>query len=124
MIYAKEAYDINGALFEVHRNLGPGLLEKVYQEALEVEFQLRDIPFEREKRFKVTYKGRTLEQDYIADFVCYGKIIVELKSVSEITNVHRSQVINYLKITGYKLGLLQNFNVDIMESAERFVNLR
>ena len=123
MIYKKEAYDINGALFEVHRYLGPGLLEKVYQEALAVEFQLRDIPYEREKRFQIVYKEHVLEQEYIADFVCYGKIIVELKSVSEITNVHRSQVINYLKITGYKLGLLQNFNVDSMEPAERFVNL-
>ena len=123
MIYSKEAYDINGALFEVHRQLGPGLLEKVYQEALAVELQLRNIPFEREKRFQILYKGHTLAQEYIADFVCYEKIILELKAVSEITNVHRAQVINYLKITGYKLGMLQNFNVDTMDAAERFVNL-
>lgn len=123
MIYAKEAYDINGAMFEVHSQLGPGLLEKVYQEALAVELQLRNIPFEREKRFQIVYKGNTLTQEYIADFVCYDKIIVELKSVNELTDVHRAQVINYLKITGYKLGLLQNFNVAYMQSAERFVNL-
>jgi GxxExxY protein len=122
MIYAKEAYDINGAMFEVHKQLGPGLLEKVYQEALEVELKLRNIPFEREKRFQIVYKGVALAQEYIADFVCYDKIIVELKSVSELSDVHRAQVINYLKITGLKLGLLQNFNVAYMQSAERFVN--
>ena len=122
MIYAKEAYDINGAMFEVHNHLGPGLLEKVYQEALAVELKLRNIPFEREKHFQIMYKGTTLTQEYVADFVCYDKIIVELKSVSEVSDVHRAQIINYLKITGYKLGLLQNFNVAYMQSAERFVN--
>ena len=122
MLYDRETYEINGAMFEVHKNLGPGLMEKVYQEALEVEFALRGIPYEREKRIHVEYKGHTLAQEYVADFVCYGKIIVELKSVSELTDVHRAQVINYLKITGYKLGLLQNFNTDIMPVAERLLN--
>ena len=122
MLYAKEVYDINGALFEVFKNLGPGLLEKVYQEALEIEFQIRNIPYEREKRFKIVYKGQLLKQEYIADFVCYGKIILELKSVSELTDIHRAQVINYLKITGLKLALLQNFNVSSMPAAERIIN--
>ncbi|MBQ6682114.1 MAG: GxxExxY protein [Prevotella sp.] len=122
MLYDRETYEINGAMFEVHKNLGPGLMEKVYQEALEVEFALRGIPYEREKRIHVEYKGHILAQEYVADFVCYGKIIVELKSVSELTDVHRAQVINYLKITGYKLGLLQNFNTDIMPVAERLLN--
>ena len=122
MLYKLESYAINGAMFEVHKNLGPGLLEKVYQDALAVEFTLRGIPYEREKRIQVVYKGHVLTQEYVADFVCYGKIIVELKSVSELTDVHRAQVINYLKITGYKLGLLQNFNTDIMDVAERLLN--
>ena len=122
MLYAKEVYDINGALFEVFKNLGPGLLEKVYQEALEIEFQIRNIPYEREKRFNIVYKGQLLKQEYIADFVCYGKIILELKSVSELTDIHRAQVINYLKITGLKLALLQNFNVSSMPAAERIIN--
>lgn len=122
MLYDRETYEINGAMFEVHKNLGPGLMEKVYQEALEVEFALRGIPYEREKKIQVEYKGHILAQEYVADFVCYGKIIVELKSVSELTDVHRAQVINYLKITGYKLGLLQNFNTDIMPVAERLLN--
>ncbi|MBE6331902.1 MAG: GxxExxY protein [Bacteroidales bacterium] len=122
MLYAKEVYDINGALFEVFKNLGPGLLEKVYQEALEIEFQIRNIPYEREKRFNIVYKGQQLKQEYIADFVCYGRIILELKSVSELTDIHRAQVINYLKITGLKLALLQNFNVSSMPAAERIIN--
>ena len=122
MLYAKEVYDINGALFEVFKNLGPSLLEKGYQEALEIEFQIRNIPYEREKRFNIVYKGQQLKQEYIADFVCYGKIILELKSVSELTDIHRAQVINYLKITGLKLALLQNFNVSSMPAAERIIN--
>ena len=122
MLYAEEVYNINGAMFEVFKNLGPGFLEKVYQEALEIEFKLRDIPYEREKRFNIVYKGNLLEQQYIADFVCYGKIIIELKSVSEVTDVHRAQVINYLKITGLRLALLQNFNVSTLQAAERIIN--
>ena len=122
MLYAEEVYNINGAMFEVFKNLGPGLLEKVYQEALEIEFKLRDIPYEREKRFNIVYKGNLLEQQYIADFVCYGKIIIELKSVSEVTDVHRAQVINYLKITGLRLALLQNFNVSTLQASERIIN--
>ena len=122
MLYAKEVYDINGAMFEVYKNLGPGLLEKVYQEALEIEFKLRNIPYEREKKFNIVYKGNLLEQQYIADFVCYDKIILELKSVSELTDIHRAQVINYLKITGLRLALLQNFNVSFLQAAERIIN--
>ena len=109
-------------MFEVHRKLGPGLLEKVYQEALAIELQLRGIPYEREKSFQIVYKGHTLTQEYIADFVCFGKIIVELKSVKELNDTHRAQLLNYLKITGYKLGLLQNFNKSDMGPAERIVN--
>lgn len=110
LLYPEECYKINGALFEVHKELGPGLLEKVYQEALEKELELQGIPFEREKSFTIMYKGEALEQKYIADFVIYDKIVVELKAVDELLPVHTAQVINYLAITGYKLGLLVNFN--------------
>ena len=110
LLYAEESYKINGAIFEVHKELGPGLLEKVYQEALEKELKLQGIPFEREKSFTIMYKGEALEQKYIADFVIYDKIVVELKAVDELLPVHTAQVINYLAITGYKLGLLVNFN--------------
>ena len=110
LLYPEECYKINGALYEVHKVLGPGLLEKVYQEALEKELKLQGIPFEREKNFTIMYKGEALEQKYIADFVIYDKIVVELKAVDELLPVHTAQVINYLAITGYKLGLLVNFN--------------
>ena len=110
LLYPKESYKINGAIYEVHNALGPGLLEKVYQEALEKEFILQKIPFEREKAFQITYKGDILEQKYIADFVCYDKIVIELKAVEDLLPIHKAQVINYLAITGYKLGLLVNFN--------------
>ena len=110
LLYPEECYKINGALFGVHKELGPGLLEKVYQEALEKELKLQGIPFEREKSSTIMYKGEALEQKYIADFVIYDKIVVELKAVDELLPVHTAQVINYLAITGYKLGLLVNFN--------------
>ena len=122
MIFEKESFAINGAMFEVHRQLGPGLAEKVYQEALEIELKLRNIPFEREKVFKIEYKNNVLNQHYVADFVCYDKIIVELKAVDVINDIHRAQLINYLKITGLKLGLLQNFNMVNMQPAERLLN--
>ena len=110
LLYSKESYKITGALYEVHKELGPGLLEKVYQEALEKELRMQGIPFEREKSFNISYKGEVLEQMYIADFVCYDKIVVELKAVEALLPIHTAQVINYLTITGYKLGLLVNFN--------------
>ena len=110
LLYAEESYKIMGAIYEVHKELGPGLLEKVYQEALEKELKLQGIPFEREKCFTITYKGEELEQKYIADFVCYNKIVLELKAVDNLLPVHKAQVINYLALTGYKLGILVNFN--------------
>lgn len=110
LLYPKESYKISGAIYEVHKELGPGLLEKVYQEALEKEFKLQNIPYEREKDFTIFYKGEELEQKYIADFICYDKIVVELKAVEDLLPIHTAQVINYLCITGYKLGLLVNFN--------------
>ncbi len=112
LIYPKESYKINGALYEVHKTLGPGLLEKVYQEAFEKELILQGIPYEREKSFSIIYKGEELEQKYIADFVCYDNIIVELKAVDKLMPVHRAQVINYLAITDCKLGILVNFNAE------------
>ena len=109
LIYSGESYAINGAAMEVYNQLGHGFLEAVYQEALEKEFLLRSIPFEREKLLTISYKGENLKQAYKADFVCYGKIIVELKAVSELTDAHRSQVYNYLHATGYRLGMIFNF---------------
>ena len=115
LIYPKESYAIMGCLMAVHRELGCGFLEKVYQEALEREFSDAGIPFEREKRLKIIFKGKRLEQEYIADFVCYGKIIIELKTVSTLAPIHKAQVLNYLKATGYELGILVNFAGNSLE---------
>ena len=110
MLYCKEqSYAINGAAMHVYNVLGAGFLESVYQEALEIEFIKRGIPYEREKELKIYYEGKEMRQTYRADFVCYGSIIVELKAVAHLDDVHRSQIFNYLKATGYKLGLLYNF---------------
>lgn len=109
IVYGEESYKIVGAAFKVYNNLGPGFLEAVYQEALEIEFQRQGIPYEREKELKIRYDGIELKQTYKADFVCFGKIIIELKAVSALDDAHRSQVYNYLHATNYKLGLLLNF---------------
>ena len=120
LFYRDESYKIRGALFAVHNELGCGFLERVYQDALEVEFRLRNIPYEREKTIQVVYKGEPLGEPYRADFVCYGKVIIELKSVSEILDAHRAQIINYLKATKMKLGFLVNFGEESL-NIERIV---
>ena len=109
IIYSKESYKIAGSAMKVYNTLGCGFLEPVYQEALEIEFQRRGIPYKREEELDIYYDGILLKKKYIADFVCYDKIIVELKAVCELDDGNRAQVRNYLKATGYKLGLLINF---------------
>ena len=117
LIYPKESYAITGCLMTVHRELGCGFLEAVYQEALEREFREAGIPFKREQSLKIFYKGAPLSKEYIADFVCYDKIIVGLKAVSKIADVHKCQVKNYLKATGYELGIIANFGDVSLETA-------
>ena len=121
LIYSDLTYAINGASFHVYNKLGHGFLEAVYQEALEIEFQRRGIPYEREKELRITYDGVELKQTYKADFICYEKIIVELKAVNALEDVHRSQVYNYLHATGYKLGLLYNFGCSGGLEKERII---
>lgn len=121
LIFANESYAINGAAMHVYNVLGHGFLEAVYQEALEIEFQKRGIPYEREKELKINYDGQELKQTYRADFVCYGKIIVELKAVQELDDAHRSQVHNYLHATGFKLGMLLNFGYSEELERDRIV---
>ncbi|MDR1405578.1 MAG: GxxExxY protein [Prevotellaceae bacterium] len=108
-LYIEETYSIIGAAMEVHKIFGAGFLEAVYQEALAKELLLRNIPFEREKQLRIWYKGQELTKYYVADFVCYGCIIVETKALSALTNEHLSQVINYLKASKNEIGLLINF---------------
>ena len=110
MIYPHEAYEIIGAAMEVHNTLGQGFLESVYQEALEIEMRKRNIPFTSQSKIQILYKDVPMEHYFVADFVCYDKIIVELKSVSTILPEHEAQIINYLRATGFKLGILLNFN--------------
>ena len=109
LLFPEETYALRGALFEVYREIGNGLREEVYQQCLERELAMRSIPFEAKKELRIFYKGEPIEKTYIPDFLCYGKIILELKAVSVITQEHRSQILNYLHITGYQLGLLANF---------------
>ncbi len=113
-------FAIIGAAMEVHTQLGCGFLEPVYQEALSIELQHRRIPYSRELKFPVIYKGRQLSCQYRPDFICFGAVIVELKALSQLGPVDESQLINYLKVTGYNTGLLLNFGRKSLEQ-RRFV---
>jgi GxxExxY protein len=104
-----ETYAIIGAAMEVHRELGNGFLEGVYQDALEIELARRNIPFTREHPVPIAYKGQLLSSPYRADFVCYGSIIVELKAIKTLTDVESAQVLHYLKATAFERALLINF---------------
>jgi GxxExxY protein len=106
------SYVVIGAVIEVHKALGPGLPETVYEEALALEFNQRSIPYERQKRISVHYKGTLLESSFRLDFLVGGKLIVELKAVDAILPIHEAQLLAYLRLTQCKLGLLINFNVE------------
>ena len=123
ILFKEESYKIIGACMEVHKTLGCGFLEPVYQEALSIEFNKQHIPYEKERVLSINYKDIELEKKYNADFVCYGKIILETKAVKELCDNHRAQIINYLKATGFKLGLLVNFGEPSLKY-ERFINER
>ena len=116
-----QTHAIIGAAMEVHRHLGRGFLESVYQEALAVELTLRGIPFGREIELAVRYKGRELPGVFKADFVCFDEVIVELKAIAELSIREHSQIINYLRATGKKVGLLINFASKSLEY-KRFID--
>ena len=105
----EESYALRGAFFEVYKALGCGFLEDVYQESLEMELNFRKIPFVSQQSLQLNYKGYALKQVYKPDLICFGKIIVELKALSHLTNEHEAQLQNYLKATGIRLGFLVNF---------------
>ena len=109
VIFPQESYAIIGAAMKVHSTLGCGFTEKVYQDALAVEFNKNKIPFQREVELHVVYDDIELPSTFIPDFICYDKIIVELKAVRELDDMHRSQAYNYAKVSGYQLALLVNF---------------
>ncbi|MDG5800180.1 GxxExxY protein [Marinilabiliaceae bacterium ANBcel2] len=120
-LYKDESYLIRGAVFEVYREMGCGFLEAVYQECLEKELLRRNIPFESQPVLELYYKQERLHQTYRPDFVCYNKIIIELKAVKDICDEHRAQIHNYLKTTGMQLGFLINFGHYPQATIERIV---
>src|SRR4030042_1892490 len=116
----ERTYKIIGAAIEVHKELGCGFLEAVYQEALEREFMVQGIPFESQPYVEIKYKGKALDKKYQPDFICYSEVIVEIKAVSDMTGLEEAQIINYLKATGLKIGLLINFGASCI-GHKRFV---
>ena len=109
LVFEEETYKLLGACFEVYKDKGCGFLEAVYQECLEIELGFQQLPFLPQSELQLTYKGKILKQRYVPDFICFDKIILEIKAVSKLVDEHRAQVHNYLKATGYKVGMLVNF---------------
>jgi GxxExxY protein len=124
LIYEIESYAIRGACMNVYKTLGNGFLESVYQECLEIEFSRTGIPFAAQKPLTLCYQGQPLKQTYKPDFVCYDKIIVEIKAVSKLNPEHQAQVMNYLKATDYQLGLLVNFGHHPLLELFRIPNIK
>ena len=120
-LYKNECYVIQGAIFEVYREMGCGFLEAVYQECLQKELSKCQIPYVAQQELNLTYKGEKLQQIYRPDLICYGKIIVELKAVKEITPEHKAQTFNYLKATDLSLGLIVNFGHYPRAQIERII---
>ena len=119
--YKEESYGIIGVCFNVYKEMGNGFLEAVYQECLEMEFSYRKIPFETQRDLQLKYHDQILKQTYKPDFLCYNKIIVEIKALSKIMDEHRAQILNYLNGASFKLGLLVNFGHHPKLEYERFV---
>ena len=117
----EQTFAVIGAAMAVHRELGPGFLESAYGDALEMEFMERNIPFEREKLIHIYYKGKPIKTYYQADFVCFGNLVLELKTVDAIADIHKAQLIHCLKATKTNKGLLINFKSKSLQY-ERFVN--
>jgi GxxExxY protein len=124
LIYKEESYKIIGACFEVYTDKGAGFYEPVYHECLGIEFELQGIPAVSKPKQELEYKGRKLQQTFEPDYLCHRKIIVELKAVAELLNEHRAQVLNYLKATGFQLGLLVNFGHSPKLQYERIANTK
>ena len=122
ILFEEESYAIRGAVFEVYSQLGAGFAEPVYQEALEMELALRGIPFEAQKQIRIAYKGKELSQTYRADILCFGKIVLELKSVRALLPEHEAQLLNYLKAGPFRLGFLINFSHVPEVDIRRYIN--
>ena len=110
-----ETYKIIGICMEVHRNLGPGLLEIIYKDALELEFRENNIPFEREKEYSIEYKGKVLPHKFYADFIINEDIVLEVKAIKEFSSEHIAQILNYIKLSNSEVGLLVNFQTKSLQ---------
>jgi GxxExxY protein len=119
----EKTYKVIGCGMEVHKELGCGFLEPVYQEALKRELATQQIPFKSQPTIEISYKGKPLNKSYQPDFICYGKIIVEIKAISSLSGTEKAQLINYLKATGLKIGLLINFGAKSLEYKRIVLNL-
>lgn len=115
IIYKDEYYKVIGACMEVHKHLGGGLLEIVYKDALEYEFKRNNIPFEREKEYFIEYKDVVLPHKFYADFVVYEDIILEVKAIKDIIDIHVAQTLNYIRLVNGRLGIIANFNSRSLE---------
>ena len=121
LLLKDEVFAIIGAAIEVHKELGIGFLEAVYQEALEIELRTRQLPFIPQKPLVISYKGYQLKKEYVADLISYDQIVVELKAIDRLTGKEESQILNYLKATGLRVGLLINFGYAGRLEWKRFV---
>ena len=121
LLFKEETYRIRGACYEVYKEKGCGFVEPVYQECMELELSLQGIKYVAQPRLQLEYKGQPLKSEYVPDLICFEKIIVELKAVTELTDEHRAQVHNYLKATGHRLGLLVNFGHYPQIEVERII---
>ncbi len=124
LLYKEEVYAVVGAAMEVYNELGSGFLEAVYQEALEIELSLRGIPFEAQKELAIFYKGRRLKKTYAADFLTFGKVIVEIKAIDRLTSGDEGQLLNYQSATGLEVGVLINFGSKSNLEWKRMVETR
>ena len=124
IVFKEEAFGIVGACFEVHNQIGSGFLEAVYQECLALEFSTRRIPYLSRHPLRLSYKHHQLQQLYVPDFICYGKIIIEIKAAKALADEHKAQIINYLKASGLHLGILVNFGGHPKLEYQRFINIR
>lgn len=120
LLLEDETYAIRGACFEVYKEKGSGYLEEVYQECLEMELAMQGIPFQAQPALSMTYKGEPIKKKYFPDFIVFEKVIVEIKAVEELHDKHRAQILNYLRSTGLKVGLLVNFGHFPQVEIERF----
>jgi GxxExxY protein len=124
LIYKDESYRIMGACFEVYKSRGVGFTEPVYQECLQIEFALEGVPFAAQPKIQLEYKGQILDQYFRPDFICFNKIIVEIKAVSSLMDEHKSQALNYLNATSFQLALLVNFGGYPKLEYKRLANAR